>query len=323
MQQLCNWVGGFIVPPTHLELIAVDHCNISCRTCNHASPLVPAWFADPDVVRRDFAILAKSFRPAFVKVLGGEPLMHKRLADVISAARESGISTHFTLTTNGILLDRASDNIWDVIDEIEVSIFPGTPNPDRIVEQARTKAKQVGKKVSVYYYDEFRATFSLAGSTDKGLIKNVFDACKIANYWGCHAVRDGFIYKCPQSIYIRKLVGKNTESDALKIVDDPDFPSALINYLNAKNPLSTCAHCVGTVGRHEDHALVAKSECRAHINKASEAIIDYDLLARSLIAMSSTDDCKVRLKPKHFSYWQRMCRIVRNFRSKRQGQHQG
>jgi hypothetical protein len=63
--------GGFIVPPTHLEFIVVDHCNISCRACNHASPALEKWFADPETVHRDLSILARYYRPRLVKVIGG------------------------------------------------------------------------------------------------------------------------------------------------------------------------------------------------------------------------------------------------------------
>jgi len=44
--------GGFIIPPAHFELIVSDHCNMSFRSCHHASPLVAKWSADPDSVHR-------------------------------------------------------------------------------------------------------------------------------------------------------------------------------------------------------------------------------------------------------------------------------
>jgi hypothetical protein len=39
---------GHIVPPTHLELILTDQCNMACRACNHFAPIMPRWMARPD-----------------------------------------------------------------------------------------------------------------------------------------------------------------------------------------------------------------------------------------------------------------------------------
>lgn len=293
VRALCPIIDGFIVPPTHVELIATDHCNIGCRTCNHASPLMPAWFAKPETVRRDFAILAKYYRPAFVKVLGGEPLMHKQLAAVIQAARETGISRHFTLVTNGMLLHRAPDELWDSIDEIEISIYPNIPGTEEILALAEKKTRSLGKKLTVYHYDDFRATFSLRGTDDTGLVSKIYAACKIANLWGCHAVKDGYFYKCPQSIYIPELTGKRHADDRVEIVDDVGFRARLHAFLNSPTPLAACTHCVGTVGIQETHALLPKDACRQHIDKRSEDLVDPRWLEHSLQVQDVVDDCKI------------------------------
>lgn len=80
--------NGLIVPPNHLELITTDQCNMACRACNHFAPIMPRWMADADLVKRDCALLAKVYRPKKMKVLGGEPLLHKDFPALVSAARE-------------------------------------------------------------------------------------------------------------------------------------------------------------------------------------------------------------------------------------------
>lgn len=291
-------IGGMIVPPTHLELNVADHCNITCRACNHASPIMPAWFADPDTVQRDYAILAKYYRPAFIKVLGGEPLMHKHLDAVIEAARSTGISDHFTLTTNGTLLHKASDAVWAAVDEVEISVYPGVAGVADNIRLARNKARDFGKKLTVFYYDRFRATFSLQGTADRDLVAKVYAACKIANLWGCHTVREGYFYKCPQSIYVALLTGRSPEPDGIAIVDGPTFQADLLEYVNAQAPQIACAHCVGTVGILEPHAFLARQEWRDHIDKPTEAMVDLDWLERCQIRQDRRDDCKIpaRLK---------------------------
>ncbi|HJX31092.1 MAG TPA: hypothetical protein VJ624_04480, partial [Thermodesulfobacteriota bacterium] len=147
-------VNGFIETPTHLELIVVDHCNITCRNCNHASPAIPSWYADPATVYRDFSVLAKYLRPKFIKVLGGEPLLHGHLDAVIQAARATGISDHFTLTTNGSLLHKASDAVWQAIDQVEISLYPGVTEAIKNILPAQKKAEHFGKKLTICRYDQ-------------------------------------------------------------------------------------------------------------------------------------------------------------------------
>lgn len=285
-------VDGFIVPPTHFEVLAVDHCNITCQYCNHASPLMPAWNANPDTVYKDYSILAKYYRPKFAKILGGEPLLHPNLDLVIQAARASGISKHFVLTTNGTLLHTAKDAIWEAIDEIEISLYPCARLSKKNLSQAQNKAESFGKKFTIFEYEQFRATFALHGTSDKEFIKKVFSACKVANIWGCHAARDGYFYKCPQSAYISLMKNQDARKEGLPIVDSPSFQSELLEYVNSPNPLDSCAYCAGTVGKKDPACLLPRKEWEKHIEKTLEEIVDYDWLDRSLVGQDQFDDCK-------------------------------
>ncbi len=90
----------------HLELNIVHHCNLSCRACNHAAPRMPKHFAAPEALYRDLSLLGRYYRPASVHLLGGEPLLHPRLGDVVEAVRASGICPCIRIVTNGLLLLR-------------------------------------------------------------------------------------------------------------------------------------------------------------------------------------------------------------------------
>lgn len=287
---------GIIIPPTHLEMIVSDHCNLTCGACNHASPIMPSWFANPEDVFRDFSILAKHYRPAFIKVLGGEPLMHKHLPAVIEAGRASGIGGHFTLTTNGVLLHKASDAVWLAIDEMEVSVYPGVAGIEDNLLLAERKARDFNKKLIIYRYDEFRMTFSQRGTDDDALVGKVYAACKIANLWGCHAVREGYFHKCPQSIYVPMMTGKAAGRDRLRIADSNEFQAELLAFVNSPAPLASCRHCVGTVGLQAAHSLPPRKEWHAHIDKTLEEIIDFEWLERCLHTRERIDDCKIPMR---------------------------
>lgn len=290
-------VDGYIRPPTHLELIAVDHCNITCAGCNHASPAMPAWFADPDAVYRDFSTLARIYRPNFIKLLGGEPLMHRDLPALIKAVRAAGMDCPISLVTNGLLLHRMPEAIWQGIDEIELSLYPGTSGQEANLHLARQRMTRLGKKLKVFRYNNFRATFTLRGTQDQTLIRKIYTACKVANFWGAHGVRDGHFYKCPQSMYAGRLTHGIAEHDRVAIDDRPTLQAELLEFVNSPEPLAACSHCLGTVGIQEPHALPARSRWRDSIDRTSEELTDYAWLERSLIRFDEPDDCKLRQTP--------------------------
>lgn len=296
---------GLILSPTHLELIVADHCNQSCRSCNHASPAVDKWLADPDSVNQNFSVLAKYYRPKFVKILGGEPLLHPELAKVIQASRSTGISDHFQLSTNGLLLHKMDDAVMGVIDELEISVYPGTARIKEILSLAREKTLQFGKKLTVNEYDVFRATFTAVGTSNEILVNKIYKTCKIAHVWACGAVRDGNFYKCAASIFIPQLVENipGEDDNRIEINDSEEFQAQLFAFINSPDSMSCCRYCLGTVGKQKPHKMVSRIQWMMDTQKPSEDLIDYDWLERSLIKQDLFDDCKIltELNPKSAS----------------------
>lgn len=288
---------GFIRPPTHVELIVSDHCNISCRQCNHASPRVAKWNVDPAAAARDLARLARVLHARELRLIGGEPLLHPRLTEVVAAARASGISPYLKLVTNGTLIDRLAPEAWRQLDCVEISRYPGSSLSDAQIELARARGAEYRTEVVVAGYDSFRDTFTARPTTDDELVGRIFRACKIANLWKCPAIYRGHVYRCPQSIYAPSLAGK-AFSDGFEIAEDEGFQARLLAFLNETRPLASCRHCVGTVGRKRPHALVGRRQWLDDAQRGAEEMVDYALLERSLQAFEHRDDCRVVYKPR-------------------------
>jgi len=93
-----------------LDIHIVDHCNLRCKACAHFSNCVE------ETVVYDAAFLRESLEhlrrliPNIhnISLLGGEPLLHTDLDEIILTARESYPYAHINLATNGILLERLS-----------------------------------------------------------------------------------------------------------------------------------------------------------------------------------------------------------------------
>ena len=83
-----------------LSLILTNQCNLSCQGC-YNNPSNYSSEIDPEKLK--FFIL--SFRPTFVKLLGGEPTLSTNIVDVCSFLNQEQIP--FSLITNGLKLFEA------------------------------------------------------------------------------------------------------------------------------------------------------------------------------------------------------------------------
>lgn len=282
---------GIIIPPTGLELVVADHCNITCRQCNHGSPVMAKWNVRPEDVAQGLDLLGRHYRPAFVKYIGGEPLLHPDLPSVLHAGRAAGIAGHHLLVTNGILLGRMSKEIWPLIDEIEVSVYPNSGVTDDTLACHRETAARHGVIFTLNHFTEFRRTFTRQRTADDVLVDQIFRACKPANVWGCHTLYKGALYRCPQSAYALQMAGAEG-FDGFQLKESPDLTARLLAFLNSPTPLASCRYCVGTAGRKEPHAMLARAGWKADLDEPAEAMLDHALLAENLRDAVTLDDCK-------------------------------
>lgn len=107
-----------IMPQTKLKALIVnicDHCNLNCRGCDHFSPIADARFLDPKNIKKDLSQMRKILNEdvELVSVMGGEPLLHPQLDEILDAAREVFPHTDIWLSTNGILLLKQTDEFWN------------------------------------------------------------------------------------------------------------------------------------------------------------------------------------------------------------------
>ena len=107
-----------------LEAHIVDHCNLACAECCSLSPLLPAWLAEPESIGQDLRRAAKVLSPGIFKLVGGEPLLHPRLIDIIRCVRDANIAPVISITTNGLKLGEMPGDFWKQIDALTISRYP-------------------------------------------------------------------------------------------------------------------------------------------------------------------------------------------------------
>jgi cyclic pyranopterin phosphate synthase len=115
----CQMVDSFGRPVTGLRIALTPRCNLKCIYCHHEGEVGPKGEI-PDEMVVNVAKAAAELGVRSLKFTGGEPLLRKDLADLISQMPQD---LDISLTTNGIFLaDQAESLAKAGLDRVNVSL---------------------------------------------------------------------------------------------------------------------------------------------------------------------------------------------------------
>lgn len=241
-----------------VEVNVTEHCNLSCYGCNHASPILAEEFLSVDAFIADFEALGEVFHSDELRMVGGEPLLHPQLPRIVAEAKRIGIADRIVLYTNGVLLHRMQPRVWELLDEIRVSAYPGVTR--RLGdEDCAASAKQYGVRLDIDYIGHFRQTLLNERIEDGDLVASIYRDCKEKGEWSCHILRRGKFYKCPiaavtaERLRMLGIEFHERPGDAVQVAGNPNLREDLRRYLAEERPLAACAYCLGTSGPSVPH----------------------------------------------------------------------
>lgn len=272
-----------VIQVSQLELNLVENCNLSCRSCSHLSPVLSKRRIETGSLERDLSIVSRYYHARWLKLVGGEPLLHPDLPALAAEGRRSGVADGIYVTTNGVLLPRMGPEFWQAVDFVEVSLYPGKSlsKEQRAVCEAR--ARESGTSWHYRERPTFRSSYSELGTSDAGLVRAIYRTCRVAHDWRCHTIADGRFYKCPHSYFLPQVLdpcADNAQDDSIPIEDSEDFGGKLLAFLESPEPLQSCRHCLGTAGKEIEHTQVKRAEFRDLQQHPTEDLIDAALLER-------------------------------------------
>jgi cyclic pyranopterin phosphate synthase len=192
--------GGFLCS-NKLEYNLVDHCNLSCRECSHLSPYVRKNALPFEIFARDLAAVASVFRVRRFRFVGGEPLLNKDILRFVAATRASGIAPRIEIASNGVLVPRAPDELFDAIDSLSLSIYPSAPCAPDALRAIEARCREHNVTLKVDFIDRFRRMQVREPIREDELVHRIFNSCLIAHTWGCQTFYDGYFYLCSRPIY--------------------------------------------------------------------------------------------------------------------------
>ena len=256
--------GRFLVRRS-AEHMVVEHCNLWCKGCDHSSPDFPAKFSDVDRFASDITALRKVLRVKTFKLVGGEPLLHPKIITFARIVKDSGIARDVELWTNGLLLHEATAELFDNVDTVHVSRYPGV----KIVMKA-PRMDEIARAHGIRFDVENKPTFreSTLDMPDHDAARNqeVFRTCTMAHSESCHTIHEGYYFKCSLAEILRRRARIERSVDGLPL-HAPGLRQRLEEYLARTTPLVTCAWCMGSNGKDFPHRQLTKAERTVSVGK--------------------------------------------------------
>ncbi len=256
---------GELIYTYGIEIFLTQHCNLSCKGCSASSPFAAAGFAALDDFMISLQKLKPVLRPDRITFLGGEPLLHPEIDEFIKFAKDSGMFNKIMLTTNGLLLKKASKLLWDLVDGIEISLYPA--NYKVVFENAQyylDMAKNYKTELIFYPKDNFNHII-FSSPLPGDLVEKVFSNCYYKNY--THSLHKRRIYRCAPSVFSHHYLShfaENTDcsdnSDYLEIQKSSNIKEDLVNFFGNTSHLNACRFCAGSSGSIFQNEQLRKNE---------------------------------------------------------------
>jgi MoaA/NifB/PqqE/SkfB family radical SAM enzyme len=231
------------------EIHLVEHCNLKCQSCDNFSSLAEEEFVKVEDFCQEMKqmSLIAGHQIQRIRLLGGEPLLHPNLNELLINTRIYFPNTAILLTTNAILLDKMSEEFWNVCHDngiiIEYTWYP--------INIDRNKHLELAKKydVSLIPFDGVPTNSKVSHRNpinDKGDQDKYFNYEHCYQRWRCMSLKDGKLYPCtciPNVYHFNKYFNKNipvTDKDYIDIFKVQNVKE-IEEFLNHEVPF--CSYC--------------------------------------------------------------------------------
>ena len=187
----------------YLETNVIDQCNLKCKGCSHFSNLFSNEDKEEETLEdleRDLKVLSQHVIVRKFRILGGEPFLSPNLKEYVEVARTFLPYTDIRIVTNGTLLMKAEDVLYECIREkniiLDISEYPPITEKKDVLKRyldSRGIKYNFSQKV-----EEFSKYFDLQGKnapliSHKKCTMNICRYLRCGKVYRCHL--EGSIYK--------------------------------------------------------------------------------------------------------------------------------
>ena len=188
-----------------IEIHIVDSCNLNCKSCAHFSPLAEPNYIDINDLEKMYKNLSKNHNIHFnrIRLLGGEPLLHQNITNIIILTRKYFPHKRIEIVTNGLLISKMNDTFFKECKNNRIYIY--VSQYTKVIDY--TNILKILKDNHVKYYISspvlnFKNYYLDPKATNKKQNENY----KNCQYGGkCLQLRNNKLYPCYTIAYIEYL----------------------------------------------------------------------------------------------------------------------
>lgn len=177
----------------YFEVPITDKCNLNCKGCLFASNLsCDRGHVPLERLGKDASRMAELFIDVpWIRILGGEPLMHPDIIEILEFYRKMFPTTEIDLCTNGLLIPKMNDIFWKCVIDNRISIYVSGYKPTySMLDKIDMILKDKGIPYAILKRDKFNKYYTLEANNDE---LESYEKCMAS---GCYEVYRGKISTC-------------------------------------------------------------------------------------------------------------------------------
>ena len=235
----------------YFEVAVNRNCNLNCKGCNHFCNLYQEETEENiyplEEYKKDIFTLSKKIDGIFrFRILGGEPLLHPALTDILKASRSAFPEADIRLVTNGLLIPKMDDVFFHIVKSekigVDISLYPPTSKV-----KGRIEEKLLEKRISYNFeniegpvLDMFAKNLAPFQRNNPNMSMN-----KCIQHQ-CRMLFRGRVYKCPMEAFVGRFFEtyfpkmKVPESSSVLVTENMN---AVKTFENLKKTCPTCRIC--------------------------------------------------------------------------------
>lgn len=229
----------------YFELPITDKCNLNCKGCLFAcGPKGNPEDVPYEQIIKDIARMRELFEDIpWIRVLGGEPLMHPNIEDILKYIRKEFSDSEVDLCTNGLLLPHMQDHFFECLAQHQISIhISGYPPTYKMLSKIKAILEMYHLDNVTLEREKFYKFYTLSPTND---MTKSYKRCMTS---GCHEVYKGKILPCSAAIAFHKF--NEQFGTEYQIVEGKDYFNLyetdldswdLVKKLNV--PIPICKYC--------------------------------------------------------------------------------
>ena len=232
-----NALNTFVILE-NIEYEIVDHCNLKCQNCNKFSYLKPSYYIDIKKINEDFAKISTRFSLKKFTILGGEPLLHPNINQILLLARKYFKNSFIKLISNGVLFCKKDFLFFTLLSSCNITIEISKYDLNVNYEKIKNICSKFSIKLKFIEKNYFKDFMDKTGSCNA---KQSFKRCRELVF--CPNYSNGKLYVCgyaKSSEFLCK-TSRLIQQAVDNGIDVMSSDEQINQYLFS--PVSTCKYC--------------------------------------------------------------------------------